>query len=153
MMRYVGIARLLGLFGLLLSAGCASTTARPILRERDSGIVAIPDNTDRFPNYNRSQAEDLIRQHVGKHYEIVKEEEYVVGPITTSETNFTRRPALGWLIPWRWSEHATTSSTSATRNQTEYRLHYQKVEPRQSSSSPMPDKYDLPPLVDGIGRN
>jgi hypothetical protein len=134
---------------LLAATGCASTTARPILRERDGGIVSIPDNSDRFPDYNRSQAEDLIREHVGKSFEIVKEEEYVVGPVTTSETNTTKRPALGWLIPWRWNESASTTSTSATRNQTEYRLHYRRTMP-DSPVKPAESR-DLPPLGAGIG--
>ncbi len=134
----------------LLAAGCATTTARPILRDRDGGVVAIPDNSDRFPDYNRSQAEDLIREHVGKNFEIVREEEYVIGPVTTSVTNFTKRPALGWLIPWRWNDRATTTSTSATRNQTEYRLQYRKAE---STNAVRPVEYkDLPPLRDGIGQ-
>ena len=139
----------LGFLLVLLSTGCASTNARTVLRERDQGVVAIPENTDRFPNYNRSQAEDLIRKHLGQEYEIVKEEEYVIGPVTTSETNFVKRPALGWLIPWRWKDEATTTSTSATRNQTEYRIYYQR---RDSSRAVRPAEYkDLPPLSDGVG--
>lgn len=135
---------------LILATGCASTTARPILRERDGGVVAIPDNSNRFPDFNRSQAEKVIREHVGKNFEIVREEEYVIGPVTTSETNFTKRPALGWLIPWRWNDEATTTSTSATRNQTEYRLHYRKTD---SSDGVRPANYkDLPPLREGIGQ-
>lgn len=137
------------LFAALLLAGCASTTARPILRERDGGVVAIPDNSDRFPDYNRSQAEGLIREHVGKNFEIVKEEEYVIGPVTKSETNFTKRSFLNWLTPWRLAESATTSSTSETKNQTEYRLQYRRGAPHVDVR---PVEYrDLPPLSDGIG--
>jgi hypothetical protein len=141
--------RSLGMFLIVLSTGCASTTARTVLRDRDGGVVAIPENTDRFPDYNRSQAIDLIRDHLGKEFEIVREEEYVIGPVTTSETNFTKRPALGWLVPWRWSDQATTTSTSATRNQTEYRLHYRRS---GVPDAVRPAEYkDLPPLRDGIG--
>ena len=141
--------RVCGVFLLASLAGCATTAARPILRDRDGGVVAIPDNSDRFPDYNRSQAEGLIREHVGRNYEIVKEEEYVLGPVTTSETSTTRRPFLNWLLPWRAAESATTSSTSQTRNRTEYRLQYRKV---ASPSEVRPAEYrDLPPLSDGVG--
>ncbi len=141
--------RVCGVFLLASLAGCATTTARPILRDRDGGVVAIPDNSDRFPDYNRSQAEDLIREHVGNNYEIVREEEYVLGPVTTSETSTTKRTFLNWLLPWRAAENATTSSTSLTKNQTEYRLQYRKAGP---PSEVRPAEYrDLPPLSDGVG--
>lgn len=137
------MVRITGLFAAILFAGCASTTARPILRERDGGIVAIPDNSDRFPDYNRSQALDLIEEHVGKQFEIVREEEFVLGPVTTSETTSTKRPVWSWFIPWRLSESASSSSTNTTRNQTEYRLQYRKVDGTRTT--------DLPPLADGVG--
>ncbi len=139
-----------GFLLLLLLTGCASTSARSILREKDTGIVAIPENTDAFPDYHRSQAMRMIRDHVGPDYEIVREEEYVLGPVVTNETNFVRKPSLGWLIPWRWTDEATSTITNKTHNQTEYRLQYQKR--TDAARIPSAIEFDLPPLSDGIGR-
>lgn len=135
------MVRAVVLFVVLGSVGCASTSARSVFRDRDGGVVAVPDNTDAFPSYHRSEAMDLIREHVGKNFEIVKEEEYVLGPVVTNETHFSRRPILNWLLPWKLAESATTTNTSSTRNNTEYRIQYQRT--------PAPE---LPPLGDGVGR-
>ncbi len=148
-MGSVSMFRALLLLFVLGSVGCASS-ARTVLRDHDSGVVAVPDDTDRLPSYHRSHAIDLIRDHVGNQYEIVKEEEYVLGPIVTNETQFSRRSILNWLAPWRAAETATSTNTSSTRNTTEYRLHYQRV---ASPNAVVPaGGTDLPPLSAGIVR-
>jgi hypothetical protein len=111
---------------LLVLMGCADPVARQVLRTRDAGVVAIPDNTDRYPNYNRSQALDIINDHVGRRYEIEKEEEFVLGATTTNESAVRKRNGWNWIVPWRLSEEAATTNTSNTRNQTEYRIHYRR---------------------------
>lgn len=136
---------------VLAAAGCASTTARTILKDRDSGVVAIPDDTDKFPDYNRSQAIELIREHVGREYEIVKEEEYVLGPTVKNETRFTRRPVLNWLLPWKLAEDAKATNTSTTTNNTEYRIHYQRAA-AANKVTPAAATGELPPLTEGVGR-
>lgn len=135
---------------LLVSTGCASNAARTVLRDHDTGVVAIPHNTDSFPDYYRSQADELIQEHVGRAYEIDREEEYVLGPVTTNETRFSRRPILNWLVPWKLAESATTTNTSSTRNQTEYRIHYRKMPTASGSITPV-EARDLPPLQEGVG--
>jgi hypothetical protein len=141
-----------GLVVLLLvaSTGCASNAARTVLRDHDSGVVAIPKNTDAFPDYYRLQADELIQEHVGRAYEIDREEEYVLGPVTTNETQFNRRPIWNLLVPWRLAESATTTNTTSTHNQTEYRIHYRKM-PTVSEPIATVEARDLPPLRDGVG--
>ncbi|QEL16999.1 hypothetical protein [Limnoglobus roseus] len=147
------MARALILFFVLGSAGCASTAARTVLRDKDSGVVAVPNDTDSFPDYYRSEALDLIRDHVGKNYEIVKEEEYVLGPVVTNQSKLSRRPVLNWLVPWRLGETDTTTNTSTTKNNTEYRIHYQRVAPTAPKVVPAAGTdTDLPPLSDGASR-
>jgi hypothetical protein len=136
---------------LVASTGCASNAARTVLRDRDSGVVAIPKNTDSFPDYYRTQADDLIQEHVGRAYEIDREEEYVLGPVTTNETRFSRRPFLNILVPWRLAESATSTNTTSTHNQTEYRIHYRKMPTASGPVTPVEGRDDLPPLRDGVG--
>jgi hypothetical protein len=45
------------------------------------GVVAIPSNTNSWPNYYHNQAEELIRQNCPNGYEIVQEEECVTGQV------------------------------------------------------------------------
>lgn len=138
---------------VLGAVGCASTNARTVLKDRDSGVVAIPDDTDSFPNYNRSQALELIQEHVGRQYEIVKEEEYVLGPTVKNETRFTRRPIINWLLPWKLAEDAKTTNTSMTTNNTEYRIHYQRaIAGAANKVTPAAATSELPPLSEGVSR-
>ena len=53
-------------------SGCASP-ARYVETQGDTGVVAIPSNSDVWPNYNRKAAMALIEKHVGPNYEIVEE--------------------------------------------------------------------------------
>ena len=66
-------------------SGCASP-ARFIERTGDSGVVAIPANTDVWPSYNRTEAMDLIRKHVGSNFEIVEEREVPTGKTTVNNS-------------------------------------------------------------------
>jgi hypothetical protein len=62
------------------TAGCASQARVVKLnKEEGSGTVAIPNNTDSWPFYNRTAAEDLIAKQVGPSYRIVSEGEFVKG--------------------------------------------------------------------------
>lgn len=132
----------MGRFALFLlflaAAGCQGSGpgARLVLREADRGVVAVPENTDDFPDYYRSHALRLIRDQVGRDYEITREEEYVLGPVTTHETAFRRRDAWNWWLPWKKAESATATDTTTTRNATEYRIYYQKAGVGPAGGSP-----------------
>ncbi|MBA4190632.1 MAG: hypothetical protein C0467_21815 [Planctomycetaceae bacterium] len=66
-----------GVVALLASlSGCASS-ARYVEQGTESGVVAIPTNTDAWPSYNRTEAISLIQKHLGSNYEIVEEREVV----------------------------------------------------------------------------
>jgi hypothetical protein len=67
---------------LLLAAvsGCAGGgSARMIQSTRDGGIVAIPSNSNSWPNNYRDHAERLMAMKCPEGYEIVSEQEVVVG--------------------------------------------------------------------------
>ncbi len=95
---------------VLMIAGCAQ--ARYVERQSDSGVVAIPANTNHWPTYYRQAAIDLITQHVGPHFEIVDEREVVVGQTTdnTQQINDT-----------------FTFGTMTTRQLTEWRIAYRRA--------------------------
>ena len=83
----------------------------------DSGVVAIPANTDAWPNYNRTEAMDLIRKHVGSNFEIVEEREVPTGKTTVNnqqvnnDQNFNRQ---------------TVNNTTTTQDVLEWRIAYRK---------------------------
>lgn len=88
--------------------GCAS--ARYVERQADSGVVAIPENSNHWPTYYRQAALDLIEKHVGPHYEILEEREVVVGQQTSNNQQIgpdflaglsTTRELTEWRIAYR----------------------------------------------------
>ena len=62
-------------------SGCAGggSSARMIQSTRDGGIVAIPSNSNSWPNNYRGHAERLMAMKCPEGYEIVSEQEVVVG--------------------------------------------------------------------------
>ena len=103
------------LLGLML-IGCNG--ARYIVKNQDSGVVAIPSNTDYWPTYNRSRALKLIEEHCPNGFDIEREEEYVTGTVTTQHTE-TDNDYFG---PFIINEAATTSTSHY--DQTEWRIYY-----------------------------
>ncbi len=89
--------------------GCASP-ARYIETSAESGVVAIPTNTDEWPNFHQSSARSLIEKHVGPAYEIVEQREVVTGQ---SESNSMQTGPVNL-------------STTTTRDVTEWRIAYRK---------------------------
>src|SRR5437879_1671072 len=75
------LARALVLVGI---SGCVSP-ARLVATDANYAIVAIPSNTDTWPNHYRKHAEELMNAKFPRGYVIDKEEEVVVG--TTQFTN------------------------------------------------------------------
>jgi hypothetical protein len=99
---------------LALCAGCLTgcASARYVERHSDSGVVAIPENSNHWPTYYRQAALDLIEKHVGPHYEILEEREVVVG----QQTNNNQQVGPDFL-----------SGFSTTRDLTEWRIAYRRA--------------------------
>ena len=75
MFRHIG--RLAVLCTVALS-GCM-TGARYVTTTSTAGIVAIPSNTDLWPNYYRKQAEELLQAKCPDGYVIEHEEQFIPG--------------------------------------------------------------------------
>ena len=107
-----------GIFVALLGtlSGCAS--ARFVSKSPDCGVVAIPCDSNRWPTYNRDKAEALIRSQCPDGYEVVHEEEAVIGSVSHTSVNDNG------------SIHTagSTSGTIDTTQKTEWRIHYRRKE-------------------------
>lgn len=122
--------RVLVLVGAVVAglSGCASP-ARYVEKSvgGDSGIVAIPANTDEWPNHYRQAAIAKIVEHVGPDYEIIEEKEVVTGQaiVNNQQTNTekTANRANPQLGP---GERQTVNNTTTTMDRTEYRIAYRK---------------------------
>jgi hypothetical protein len=118
--------RLVGLVVLVLLTtltGCQ--TARLVSFDSGGGVVAIPNNS----SYCRKQAEELMAQRCPQGYTVVREEEVVVGQVTTADqTSSTdeystkvgkkKQAEVG-------SEITRTSFAQTTQDKTEYRITFQ----------------------------
>ncbi len=105
-------------FYLLLLIGCGG--GRYVLKEGDQGIVAIPTDTDRWPEYYRTKAHDLMMKHFPEGYVIEKEYEVVTGTVTTNH-EYTDTDHVG---PFVLSEE--TETRTSTHNTTEYHICYRR---------------------------
>ena len=107
---------------IALSTGCNSS--RYVMRDGETGIVAIPANTSSWPFYHRTKAEELMAEHFPAGYEVVREEETVVGQTTSfNEQHNDRHVEVHDGV-----EIGTASSTSSatTTDETEYRIFYRR---------------------------
>jgi hypothetical protein len=79
---------------VVVLSGCS--TARFVQVGQDGGVVAISNNSNRWPTYNRDRAMALIKEKCPNGYEIVAEEEVVTGQVahTNSTTNTQEAPAV-----------------------------------------------------------
>jgi hypothetical protein len=59
---------------LAAGLGCACSSVRVVNRTPDGGAIAIPNDSDQWPTYYRSQAERLMRQICPAGYVIDREE-------------------------------------------------------------------------------
>jgi hypothetical protein len=127
MLRF--IAPLL-IVGTLALSGCA-TGARCVTATSTCGIVAIPSNTDLWPNYYRKQAEDLLQAKCPDGYVIEREEEFVPG------ANRTRHKSDGSAEPPGFFD------------QTEWRIYYRRKDaPEGSTTALMAHPPATPPRGD-----
>lgn len=86
-MRYATWLMLVSLVGLV---GCAG--ARHVQFDQGQGVVAIPANTNSWPNHYRDQAEKLMRERCPNGYEIIREEEVVTGQVKHTDTHTETKP-------------------------------------------------------------
>ena len=111
-------------FLAIWSSGCAS--ARYVQKAGDQGVVAIPTNSDAWPDYHRTNALKLIEGHVGASYEIVEEKEVTTGTATTNTQNTNREATINPVVPFLPAERQTTTTTTTSQALTEYHIHYRK---------------------------
>ena len=110
-----------GLAGL---SGCNS--ARYVTVDNSGGIVAIPDNSNKWPSYNHRHAEELMQAKCPGGYVIDREEEVVTGTTQyTDTTTNTRGDPLLAAIRVAPVTQDTQQKTTST-NQTEWRIYYHR---------------------------
>ncbi|WP_439620721.1 hypothetical protein [Gemmata sp.] len=144
-MRWHCVAACVAAVGLL--SGCAGP--RVVRSDQTGGVVAIPANSNSWPGYYRTKAEELIRQRCPNGYEIVSEQEVVTGQTahTNVQTDTQEAPALvfggkdssektdkkggkskestfaGLAVPVGETRQ-TTNQTTTYHDITEYRIEY-----------------------------
>jgi hypothetical protein len=106
-------------------SGCASP-ARYIERTGDTGVVAIPSNTDAWPSYNRHEAMELIRKHVGPNYDIIEEREVATGKTTLNNQQVNNEQTWNSSNPFLPANRQTVNNTTTTHDVTEWRIAYRK---------------------------
>lgn len=124
----------MGLAALVAAlSGCASP-ARYVERTGEMGVVAIPANTDSFPNYNRSEAMALIHKHVGGNFEILEEREVATGKKTFNDQHVNNEQTWNTSNPLLPANKQTVQNTTTTQDVTEWRIAYRKKVPTSIGS-------------------
>lgn len=113
------------LLAAALASGCGSS-AKYIEKRGDAGVVAIPNNTDAWPSYNRRAALALVEKHVGVNYEILEEREVVVGQSTHNNQQTNVEQTVNREIFFLPAEKQTTTTTTTQRDITEWRIVYRR---------------------------
>lgn len=122
---------------LALAGGCASP-AKYIEKQRDAGVVAIPNNSDAWPSYNRRAALELIQKHVGPNYEILEEREVVVGQSTHNNQQVHSEQTFNREIPFLPAEKQTINNTTTQQDITQWRIVYRRADAPRSFAPPQP---------------
>ncbi|MDY3552282.1 hypothetical protein R5W24_001362 [Gemmata sp. JC717] len=120
--RTVAIVFVLGCVTNLM--GCAS--ARYVSKQGDSGVVAIPSNTNSPPFRYRQEAEELMRKHVGPDFEIVDEREVVTGSRVMNNQETQTQMTPNKKQPNMPGERISTNGMVTSTNTTEYQITYRK---------------------------
>jgi hypothetical protein len=125
---FIRTSRSRAVCALLLATltGCVSP-ARYVAVDGNSGVVAMPDNSDSWPCYNRRHAEELMKKKFPEGYVIDKEEEVVVGQtqFTNRNQQTTGNPLLAalYVAPVVDETHETTTY----HDQKEWRIYFRKA--------------------------
>ena len=114
-------------------SGCASP-ARYVERTGDTGVIAIPANTDAFPTYNRSEAMALIHKHIGPNFEIVEEREVATGKRTLNDQQVNNEQTWNTSNPLLPANKQTVQNTTTTHDVMEWRIAYRKKVPNSLGS-------------------
>ncbi len=128
---------------LALGLGC--NHARIVeLHSDGGGIVAIPDNSNAWPNRNFNRAEELMAKQCPQGYVIERQGETVIGQVahTNTETQQHKVPvltALG-LAPPKLESQQTTSY----EDQKEWRIWFR---PKDATATYAPSDAPPPPLA------
>ncbi len=126
----------LGLGVLIFSSGCASP--RIISFDQTSVVVAVPEDSDEFPHYYKSEATKLAKTKI-------PDAEFVdVIPVKVSEvtqTSATEAPQN--------KDKAKPSTSSSTSEKVEYYLHYRS----KATLSPLSTKPLNPVMPKSEGNN
>lgn len=104
----------------LAAVGCGN--ARYIQKDADGGVIAMRADT----SANRKKAEELMTAHVGPGYRVVEEKEVITGQETTDHVNTQTEPTVHSRIPFLPAQKQTTTTTSTTRDVTEWHITYRR---------------------------
>jgi hypothetical protein len=123
--RSVGVLALCA--GLAIGV-CGCNSARLVRWDGATGVVAIPTNDDSWPTHNREHAEALMKQQCPRGYQIVSEEEVVVGQVQHTHTNVDRTgdPTLAALHIAPVS--TKTNETTTVEDKKEWRITFHSVD-------------------------
>ena len=121
---------------VLVSAGCQSP--RVVQRTPDEGIIALPANTDGWPNYHQSAAKKMIQAHLGPNYEVVEEKEVTTGYTTTNMQDRQSELTMHSSIPFLPASRETTTTKTVATPQKEWQIHYRRVMPRPALTTNSP---------------
>jgi hypothetical protein len=102
-------------------SGCMGG-ARFVHKDVAGGTVAIPENTDMWPTYYRSEAIKMIREQHGANVEIVSEGEVVVGQETRNDQRTENRKIGPDGTPI--GNLTTSVNTTSTTDKKEYQIQY-----------------------------
>lgn len=108
---------------LLTVAGCAG--ARLVSFDAHGGCIAIPENSDGWPYYYHTSAEQIMRAKCPDGYRVLKEEKVVVGKSTTKKTRHDLKgdPLLSDLFK---DAHASATDDTEVHERTEWRIWFEK---------------------------
>jgi hypothetical protein len=134
--------RLLLPAALLLVAAVGCGSARLIHTTPDGGVVAIPSNSNAWPNYYREEAEKMMAKKCPNGYDIIEEGEVVVGKkATTSELVDRSSPSN---VPPGQGNVTSVSKITTVSDQTEYRITFRGRDVRPAPLLP-PTLLTAPP--------
>jgi hypothetical protein len=128
-----------------VGAGVGGSSARMIQTSPDGGIVAIPNNSDCWPFFFRDQANKLMAMKCSGGYEILQEEEVIVGrKVQTNEIIDPNEPiddpSLVRPANAQKNKVPTVVKLTAKHDQTEYRITFRSTQPMPV----VPSRTELP---------
>jgi hypothetical protein len=120
-----------------LTAGvCGCNNARMVRWDGATGVVAIPNNDNSWPAHNREHAEELMKERCPRGYQIVSEEEVVVGQVQHTHVNTDRTgdPTLAALHIAPVSTR--TNETTTTEDKKEWRITFRANDALPTAGAP-----------------